>query len=261
MIRNIRAKQGINFEQAKAGLQVESSIVSGRNPVLEYLRGGEGEIRQLFMSAGASGKPVDEALSVARTKKIKVLTLNKSEFLKRFGDHAQGIALELADIPLREGIDFEAVAKRNGTILILDQISDPHNLGAIIRSAEALGCDGIVITRDNSCPVNATVIKSAAGATAYIAIEQVQNLAQFIDKIKKIGFWVIGTTDHATTPIRSISKIRPAACIIGSEGKGMRRLTEEKCDYTVSIPMKGKVSSLNASVAAGILLFSLLESE
>lgn len=240
---------------------METRTVSGRNPVLEYLRGEEAGIRQLIISSSASGKPVDEALVIAKSKGIKVITVQKNDFLRRFGDNAQGIVLELHQTPLKKGIDFEAVAKRNGSIIILDQISDPHNLGAIIRSAEALGCDGVVITKDNSCPINETVIKTAAGATAFIAVEQVQNLAQFIDKIKKIGFWVIGTSDHATTPMRSISGIRPAACIIGSEGKGMRRLTEEKCDYTVSIPMKGHVSSLNASVAAGIILYSLQKDE
>ncbi len=117
---------------------METRTVSGRNPVLEYLRGEEAGIRQLIVSSSASGKPVDEALVIAKSKGIKVITVQKNDFLRRFGDNAQGIVLELHQTPLKEGIDFEAVAKRNGSIIILDQISDPHNLGAIIRSAEAL---------------------------------------------------------------------------------------------------------------------------
>lgn len=240
---------------------MEKDIVSGRNPVIEYLRENQLPVRQLIVSTSASGKVIDLALSMARSSKIKIATMQKNEFIRRFGDHAQGIALELEKPALKSGLDFEQIARNGGSIVILDQITDPHNLGAIIRSAEALGCDGVVITKDNSCPLNASAIKSAAGATAFIAVEQIQNLAQFIEKIKKYGFWVIGTSDHATTSLRAIAKIRPAACIIGNEGRGMRRLTEQLCDYTVAIPMKGKVSSLNASVAAGIVLFSLLEDQ
>lgn len=237
---------------------MEKNIITGRNPVLEYLRNGGGKVFELVVSTGASGKPVDEAVSLAEKRDIRVRTSEKNVFIKRFGENAQGVALLLSESSVKYGIDYEAVAEKNGTVLILDQITDPHNLGAIIRSAEALGCDGVVITRDNSCPVNSTVIKSAAGATAYIPIDRISNLSQFIDRIKELGFWVIGTSDHASADIRSISSVRPAACIIGSEGKGMRRLTESKCDYTVAVPLKGRVSSLNASVAAGIVLYSLL---
>lgn len=239
----------------------KKKIISGRNPVIEYLNSIEdGSGLELHLSSTAHGKIIIDIQHLCRRKKVKIITEDKS-FFKDFSSSSahQGVALH---IPLsrKESDPFEVlkkVAESKGTVILLDQITDPHNLGSIIRSAEALGCGAVILPKNNSAEVNETVIKTSAGATAHIEIITIVNVSQFLDELKELGFWIVGTSDHGTIQINKLSNFHPACIIIGSEGKGMRRLTEEKCDYIVSIPLKGKVSSLNASVAAAIVMYEL----
>jgi len=242
----------------------KKKIITGRNPVMEYLNSIEdGSGMELHLSSGAHGKIIIEMQHICRRKKVKIITEDKS-FFKDLSSSAthQGVALHINQ--QKNAGDPAAVlrktAEEKGSVILLDQITDPHNLGSIIRSAEALGFNAVILPKNNSAEVNETVIKTSAGATAHIEIITIVNVAQFLDELKDLGFWIIGTSDHGTVPVAELGDVHPACIIIGSEGKGMRRLTEEKCDYTVSIPLKGRVSSLNASVAAAIIMYELSKS-
>jgi len=242
----------------------KKKIITGRNPVIEYLNSIEdGSGMELHLSSTAHGKIVIEIQNICRRKRGKIITEDKSFFrdLSSSSIH-QGVALHI-NLQKKESDPSEILKKvsgAKGSIILLDQITDPHNLGSIIRSAEALGCGAVILPKNNSAEVNETVIKTSAGATAHIEIITIVNVAQFLDELKSLGFWIIGTSDHGTLPLTKLGNVHPACIIIGSEGKGMRRLTEDKCDYIVSIPLKGKVSSLNASVAAAIVMYEVLKS-
>lgn len=240
----------------------KKEVITGRNPVIEYIRGVRDTSGvELHISDSAHGKIIDEILGICRNKKIKIIQENRGFF----SDYAsssvhQGVVLYLPKHQGKAdtGSTIQRIAAEKGVIVLLDQITDPHNLGSIIRSAEALGCGAVAITKDNSAAINDTVIKTSAGATAHIETISVTNIAQFLDELKNLGYWIAGTSDHGNVSLDKLREIRPACIIIGSEGKGMRRLTEDKCDYVVSIPLKGKISSLNASVAAGIVIYKII---
>jgi 23S rRNA (guanosine2251-2'-O)-methyltransferase len=239
----------------------KKEIIIGRNPVLEYLTAIEDCTGfELHLSSSAHGKIISDIQTLCKRKNVKIIVEDKL-FFKETGSSSkhQGVVLF---IPIKKQVydrtDFlKKIAEENGVIVLLDQITDPHNLGSIIRSAEAFGCKAIILPKDNSADVNETAVKSSAGATAHIEIITIVNVAQFLEEIKSLGFWIIGTSDRGTVKINDLKKVYPACIIIGSEGKGMRRLTEEHCDYIVSIPLKGHVGSLNASVAAGIVIYEL----
>ena len=241
----------------------DKEIIFGRNPVFEYLKSSvPQEGAEVYIADHAHGKIIDEIRSEAGRKKIPLITRDKN-FFRALGPSSrhQGVAIKIPNEGGRGDADLLLkAAARKGVLVMLDQITDPHNAGAIIRTAEALGCDGVVIPKAHSSGITPTVIKAAAGATAHISIAMVPNAAAFIDRAKEAGFWVIGTTGQGDRVPDGLNTIRPALVIIGSEGAGMRRLTEEKCDYRVRIPLKGKVSSLNASVAAGIVLYEIMKS-
>jgi 23S rRNA (guanosine2251-2'-O)-methyltransferase len=239
-------------------------LIFGRNPVLEYLRGaGHGSVAELFVAENAHGKIIDEILRTARGKSILPHYKDK-DFFTNIGPSArhQGVAIRLragSREPKSGAAGMLAgAAGKKGVIVLLDQITDPHNAGSIIRTAEALGCDGIVIPASHASGITPTVVKSSAGATAYMEIAQVSNVSGFLDEAKKSGFWIIGTADQGATGLRELSGGRPCVVVIGSEDAGMRRLTADKCDYIVRIPLAGKISSLNASVAAGIVLYEIM---
>ncbi len=243
----------------------KKKIITGRNPVIEYLNSiTDGNGMELHLSSSAHGKIIVEIQHICRRKKVKIITEDK-DFFKDVSSSSvhQGVALHIPAAK-KDDIDpseiLKKIAEEKGAVILLDQITDPHNLGSIIRSAEALGCGAVIIPKNNSAEVNETVHKTSAGATAHIEIITIVNVAQFLDELKELGFWIVGTSDRGTIPITKLNDIHPACIIIGSEGKGMRRLTEEKCDYIVSIPLKGKVSSLNASVAAAIIMYEVLKS-
>lgn len=240
----------------------KKEAVTGRNPVLEYLKGSnETNGMSLHVSEGSHGRIIDDILSLCKKKNVRVVTESRSFFDRFQASVHQGVVLYIP--PKKERADSGSILKRaasdRGVIVLLDQVTDPHNTGSIIRSAEALGCMAVVIPKTNSAGITDTVIKSSAGATAHIEIMTINNVAQFLEELKREGFWIIGTSDHGNVELSKLGTILPACIVIGSEGKGMRRLTEEKCDYTVSIPLKGKVSSLNASVAAGIVIYEIMK--
>lgn len=239
--------------------------IFGRNAVLEYLRTlKEGQGAELYVSDSAHGKIIQTILQEAGRARVRAEHRDKG-FFSDLGPSSvhQGVMLRVSrgageNAPLGEDGLIEAAVSSRGVLVLLDQLTDPHNVGSIIRTAEALGAQGVVTLKAHSSPVTSTVIKASAGATAHIPVMEVSNAAQFLEKAKRAGCWIIGSAGSGTTGMRRLRELRPSVLVIGSEGAGMRRVTEEKCDHIVRIPLKGKVESLNASVAAGILLYELL---
>ncbi len=242
---------------------MEEKIIFGRNPVLEYLKNCPEDIFSLMIAENIHGKVIDDIEILAKKNSIRVTKTNKKEMDKLTSDlNHQGIALKLKKVSpkISDYHDLiEDVIKCKGVIVFLDQLTDPQNIGAIIRNAEALGAKGVVMPKANTPDINSTIVKTSAGATAYLPVLKVSNGAQFLDECRKNNIWIIGSSDKATVDISKIKEYLPAVLVIGNEGTGMRRLTGEKCDITVRIEMRGKISSLNASVASGILLHELLK--
>jgi len=242
----------------------KKDIVAGRNPVLEYLRSSEHSFINIAIAESAHGKIIDEIISTANNRKVKIDHVGR-DFFKDFGPSSthQGVVLFLAagpvSAPRSEKTLIEAAVSQNGALVLLDQINDPHNAGAIIRTAEGLGCCGIVMSTANSVGITPALIKSSAGATTHIPVQRITNTASFIREAKSAGLWIIGTSDKGNVMPWSIREYIPALVIIGSEGNGMRRLTSEMCDVVASIPLKGHLNSLNASVAAGIILYEIMK--
>lgn len=242
----------------------KKELILGRNPVMEYLRSGNTSTC-LYISEKAHGRIIDQITAVAKEKKVHIERKEK-DFFKKLGPSSshQGIALEVTGSAAQKNHEFSKGLihqhKNSSAVLVmLDHLTDPHNVGSIIRSAEALGAAGIITADKQAAGITPTVVKTSAGATAHIAVETVTNVAVTLDEAKKIGWWIMGTTDHGTASLDEVKTIRPLIIVIGSEGSGMKRLTEEKCDFLVNIPLKGQVTSLNASVAAGIVLYEILK--
>jgi len=232
-----------------------SIYIYGKNPAYEILKTNK-PILQAFIEEGTN-KELKEDLAKCN---VSVIHLPKSEFKKRFYGNHQGIVLEVEDyktLTLTAFLD-ELDMSKNPVVLMLDGITDPHNLGAIIRSAEAGGIAGIIIPNHRSASINGTVVKVSSGAIEYMKIVEVTNLRNSLETFKKKGFWTVGTDLNAEKTHTEIDVSTPLVIVIGSEGKGMSRLLKETVDYSVKIDMVGKVNSLNASVSAGILIFEIL---
>lgn len=233
----------------------EENIICGRNPVMEALKSGTpldtvyisgeggilGKIRSMAKNAGAVVKDAD-------SRKLDQLTDGKShQGVVAIGACAEYVSVE----------DILEVSRKKGTdpfIIICDEIEDPHNLGAIIRTAESAGADGIIIPKRRSASLNATVFKTSAGAASWLPVARVSNLASAIDTLKKNGVWIYGT-DASGESYDGVNLCGSIGLVIGSEGFGMGRLIKEKCDFLLKLPMYGKITSLNASVAAGIFMY------
>ncbi len=242
---------------------MEEKTVTGRNPVLEYLRVlPSASTAELLVQKGAHGKIIDLIIDTARSRGIKTTFCEKG-VLGRYesSSHHQGVMLILREPAetLRDDDFIRKVAGKRGVIVVLDQMNDPHNVGSIIRSTEALGGDGVVLSRSHSAPISQTVVKTSAGATAHIKILIVANIARFLDLAREAGFWIIGTDVCGDIEPQMLKELKPMVIVLGSEGSGMRRLTAEKCHHRVCIPLRGNVQSLNASVAAAIVLYEALK--
>lgn len=232
-----------------------SIYVYGKNPACEILKTDK-SILQAFIEQGTNKELKEDLVK----RNVSMTHLSKSEFKKRFYGNHQGIVLEVEDyktLTLTAFLD-ELDMSKNPVVLMLDGITDPHNLGAIIRSAEAGGIAGIIIPNHRSASINGTVVKVSSGAIEYMKIVEVTNLRNTLETFKKKGFWTVGTDLNAEKTHTEIDVSTPLVIVIGSEGKGMSRLLKETVDYSVKIDMIGKINSLNASVSAGILIFEIL---
>ena len=246
-------------EEKKNALTAEADgVIEGRNAVIEALRAGE-NIDKIFIQKGETDKTLGHIASKARAAGIVVVDADKRKLDGMSRTHAHQGVIALA--AMREYVSVEdilAKAAEKGEkplIVVCDEISDPHNLGAIIRTAECAGAHGIIIPKRRSAGLTAVVAKTSAGAVAHMPVARVANIPSLLKDLKKQGVWVFGTAASGTTSLYEADLKGAAAIVIGSEGDGMTRLAEENCDFLVSIPMKGKLNSLNASAAAAILLY------
>lgn len=236
------------------------SLIIGRKPVLEALNSDE-EISQVFILFGQEGGIIEAIRVAAKKKGIKVNQVPFEKFrLITQNKIAQGVAASKSEQKIYDLYDIINESKKSQypLLLILDSIQDTHNVGAILRSADCSGVDGILITKHNSAPINETVVKTSAGASEHVKIAMVNNLAQTIDELKQKGFWIVGSYLEGAKNYTKVDYKIPIALIVGNEEKGIRKLTADKCDHLVRIPMRGKIQSLNVSVATGVLLFEIL---
>ena len=232
------------------------SDIYGRNPVIEALKSGA-DINRIYIAKGALHKAVDEIYRLARAGQVPVSQVERKKLDQLFpGKNHQGVYASMAETHYVEWQDILAAARAKGEqplVLVLDELEDPHNLGAILRNADAFGAHGVIIPKRRSVSLTGTVAKAAAGALSYVPVARVANIAQTLKALKKEGLWVCGTAMDGQN-IYQAPLSGALAIVIGSEGHGMRPLVAEQCDFTVAIPMKGRINSLNASVACGIVL-------
>ena len=234
----------------------DRGYIIGRNPVIEALKSGK-QIDTLYVNSEAGGS-IGLICRMAKERDVVVKQVSETK-LSAMADGAshQGVIAVGACAEYVSVEDILNVSKEKGTdpfIIICDEIEDPHNLGAIIRTAEAAGADGVIIPKRRSASLNQTVYKTSAGAASWLPVARVSNIPAAIDELKKQGVWVYGT-DAKGEDYTKTDMTGPIALVIGSEGFGMGRLVEEKCDFLVRLPMNGKITSLNASVAAGIFMY------
>lgn len=235
----------------------KEGLIVGRNAVMQALE-SDRTIDSVTVAEGQRGGQAAKIIEICREKRIPVKYADSRKLDKLCGGAAhQGVAAFAAAHDYAELDDIFNLAQSRGEspfIVICDGLEDPHNLGAILRTAEAAGVHGVIIPKRNSVTLNYTVAKTSAGAIEYVPVVKVTNIAGTIDTLKGRGVWVFGA-DMEGTPWTELDFTGSAALVIGSEGRGLSKLVREKCDFIASLPMKGKINSLNASVAAGIMMF------
>ena len=238
-----------------------SEQIVGRNPVMEALRSGTRQIEKILIVQGSEHQRLRQIIDAAERKGIPYQRCPRHHLDSLQPNH-QGVIAYISEFRYT---DISTLLKKikNKTdvppvLLLLDQIHDPRNLGAILRTANATGTDGVLIPKNNAAEITAAVHKAAAGSTEYTPITKVTNLAQTIEKLKSVGVWVAGTAEDAELTYTNADFTVPLCIVLGNEGQGIRRLVKEKCDYLVHLPMLGQISSLNVSVTAGVLLYEVL---
>jgi 23S rRNA (guanosine2251-2'-O)-methyltransferase len=229
-------------------------IIVGKNTVIEAIK-AKRRIHELYIQKGTN----QELQALAIEQQIKMKIHDKQTLNNILEGTHQGVGALIDDYTYKSLDDVLGIEKEHKFFVMLDSLEDPHNLGAILRSADAFGVDAVIIPKNRSVKLNATVAKVSTGAIEYVNVVEVTNLAQTIDKLKDNGFWITGTDASATQDIKDIDTDTSLCVVIGSEGKGMHRLVKEKCDYHVKIPMIGHINSLNASVSAGIVIYEVFK--
>ncbi|WP_053217673.1 23S rRNA (guanosine(2251)-2'-O)-methyltransferase RlmB [Virgibacillus senegalensis] len=233
--------------------------IIGKNPVTEALKSGR-SINKVLLSDQLQRQAFHKIQSLAKENGVTVQQVPKRKIDQLVEGNHQGVAAAVAAYEYSTLEDlFEAAEQKDEPpfFMVLDEIEDPHNLGSILRTADAVGVHGVIIPKRRSVGLTAVVAKTSAGAIEYIPVARVTNIAATIDELKERNVWVVGTAADGSEDYRELSADMPLALVIGNEGKGMSRLVKEKCDWTVRLAMKGKVSSLNASVAAGLLMYEV----
>lgn len=237
---------------------MKEEFIAGRNPVAEALRSGRA-LNKVMVQDGARG--VTEIIAAAREKGVAVEFV-KSDKLDKLaqGVRHQGVVAYAAPVEfktLEDALKKAAVKGEAPFLLLLDELQDPQNLGALIRTADAAGVHGILLPKRRSCPLNAVVAKISAGAVEYVPVIQIGNIVQQLKDLKKQGFWVAGA-DMDGEPYTKVNLTGPLVLVIGAEGKGLGRLVKENCDIIVSLPMQGGVNSLNAAAAGAVLMYEVV---
>ncbi|RKD26427.1 23S rRNA (guanosine2251-2'-O)-methyltransferase [Caminicella sporogenes DSM 14501] len=238
-----------------------ANIIEGRNPVIEALKSGR-EIEKILISKGNKEGSIKKILAVAKENRIPIQYVDKNKINQISVSHAhQGVIAYVAAYKYYEVDELLERARSKDEevfLIILDEITDPHNLGSIIRTANAAGAHGIIIPKRRAVGLTATVAKTSAGAIEYVPVSRVTNISRTIDYLKEQGVWIVGADMDGEKLYYESDLKGNVALVIGSEGQGISRLVKKKCDFLVKLPMKGEVTSLNASVAASILMYEIL---
>ena len=247
------------MKERRPNLEAEADgIIEGRNAVIEALRAGT-PVDKIYLARGETDSALGHIASTARSRGIVVVECDRRKLDGMSRTHSHQGVIALAAVREYASVDdILNAAEEKGEpplIVVCDELSDPHNLGAVIRTAECAGAHGVIIPKRRSAGLTAVVAKTSAGAVSHVPVARVPNLPALLDELKEAGVWVFGTAADGTTPLYQADLKGPAAIVIGSEGAGMGRLVAENCDFTVSIPMFGKINSLNASAAAAVLLY------
>lgn len=236
------------------------SIIAGRRPVIEALKSGA-EIEQVVFLVGVQGNVIREIRDLAEHRNVKVTQANKMQFRELAIDATtQGV---VAIVPTKTYVSLEDILQiprtkqEKGFVLVLDGIEDPHNLGALVRTAECAGVHGVVFPKHHAASVTTVVVKASAGATEHMAMAEVTNVVNTLEKLKEDHYWVVGLDAAGDRLYTQIDYETPVALVVGSEGKGIRRLVREHCDHLVKIPLFGTIPSLNASVAGALVMFEV----
>ncbi|MTH55147.1 23S rRNA (guanosine(2251)-2'-O)-methyltransferase RlmB [Bacillus mangrovi] len=237
----------------------QEEFIIGRNPVLEALR-SEREINKVWMAENSIKGSAGQITAVAKEKGIIVQTVPKRKLDQMVEGNHQGFVASVAAYAYSEIDDILNAAEEKGEapfIMILDELEDPHNLGSIMRTADAAGVHGIIIPKRRAVGLTATVAKASTGAIEYVPVARVTNLSRAIEELKEKGVWIAGTDAKGSDDYRTLDGTMAIGLVIGSEGKGVSRLVREKCDFLINLPMAGHVTSLNASVAASLLMYEV----
>ena len=251
-----------NREPQEVQQEVSDEIIIGRNSVMEALKSSH-SINKILLAKGERQGSIKEVIALAKENRIIIqeVEMKKLDELTK-GLRHQGVLAYASPVEYVELEDILQKANDLGQppfIVLLDELEDPHNLGAILRSADAAGVHGVLIPKRRSCPLSATVAKTSAGAVEYVPVARIGNVAQTIKELKKMEMWVVGADMEGDKNYYEADLTGALVLVIGGEGKGIGRLTKEQCDFLVQIPMCGKINSLNASVAGSILMFESLK--
>lgn len=232
--------------------------IYGVHAVEALLRHHPKRVKQLWLAEGRQDPRVQTLVQLAEAARIPVGVRDRRELDEQIEGVHQGVVAEVSPSQVWGENALEEILARSETpplLLVLDGVTDPHNLGACLRTADAAGVQAVIVPKDKSATLNATVRKVACGAAEVVPLVAVTNLARTLEKLQKLGLWVVGTAGEATQEIYDLDLRGPTILVMGAEGRGMRRLTREHCDYLAKLPMSGSVSSLNVSVATGVCLF------
>jgi len=234
------------------------SLAYGIHAVLETLRAGSARVERICIQRGLSSPRLQEIIDLSREKHVPVSFEQKPWMdRKAEGGRHQGVLCYLTEMGV-VGIDqVLEQATAPGLLLVLDEIEDTQNLGAILRSAEVAGADGVLLPQRRSAPLSPAVIRASSGAASHIKVARVANIARLIELLKEKGYWVAGLDAAAGTPLWAADLTVPIVLVLGSEGSGLRPLVRQKCDFLISIPVRGRISSYNVSVSAGIALYEV----
>ena len=236
-------------------------IIAGRQPVYEALKAGT-LLEKIVILFGVKGDQIERIRGLAKRNNVPVIEVGKQKFRDLVSDTTtQGVVAVVGSKKYVEVQDILNLAKERGEppfVLLLDEIQDPQNLGALIRTAECTGVHGVIIPKHHSAAVNQTVARTSAGASEHMLVAKVTNIAQCLDDLKKQGLWIVGTDSKAEKSYTEIDYTSPMALIVGNEGAGIRKLVKEKCDFAARIPLYGKIQSLNASVAGALIMYEVV---
>jgi 23S rRNA (guanosine2251-2'-O)-methyltransferase len=255
------SEQDIALWKEESSLKSEEEYLAGKHPVLEAMKAGR-SLNKIFLSNQAQRHLIQPIMEEAKARGIVVQQVDKRKLDQLVPDlQHQGVVAQAAAVSYAEVDDLLALAAERGEpplIILLDEVEDPHNLGSVLRTADCTGVHGVIIPKRRSAGLTAVVAKTSAGAVEYVRVARVANLVQTMEKLKAAGLWIAGADAGAKDGFYETNLTGPLAIVIGNEGQGLSRLVRERCDFILSLPMFGKINSLNASVAAGVILYEVV---